>query len=497
MSGELEAAGAMATAGLVGAAIEGRAGHGPGDGKCLNCGAELQGAFCHGCGQTAHVHRSLAHMVEEFLHGIIHFDTKAWRTLPMVMFRPGTLTRNYIYGKRARYISPLALFLFTIFFMFAVFAFTGGPAPDIDIDNASTRAEAVTDLEEARAEQREAEVDLADAIANPDPDQPAGLEERLGRMQVRLAEEEVARRETALARIDQALARHAAGQAQEGGVTVSETPDGLSVTQSTSNSLTRAEALSRLEAARAEQTQAEAALANALANPDPDQPAGLEERLGRMQVRLAEEEVRRRETSLARVDDALARHQAGTAQEDGVSVSEGEEGLTVTRTNGTWQEQLRRSVSEGDITVNLGSEVLNHRVIKKLENPDLALYSIKQAAYKFSFLLVPISLPFIWLLFLWKRGLTLYDHTVYALYALCFASLLFVLVAFAANGAWTKWAVPWLVLGALPVHTFFHLKGAYALGWWSALWRTAFMLTFAMVALAVFILAIVLLGLTG
>ena len=50
-----------------------------------------------------------------------------WRTLPMLAFKPGELTRRYIHGERAKFISPMALFLFSIFMMFAVFSFTGGP----------------------------------------------------------------------------------------------------------------------------------------------------------------------------------------------------------------------------------------------------------------------------------------------------------------------------------------------------------------------------------
>lgn len=124
MSGEMEAAGAMATAGLVAGAIEGRETSEPGDGGCLNCGAALSGPYCSQCGQAAHARRSLVHVLGEFLHSLFHFDTKVWRTLPMVLFRPGTLTRNYVYGKRARYVSPLAFFLLAVFFMFAVFAFS-------------------------------------------------------------------------------------------------------------------------------------------------------------------------------------------------------------------------------------------------------------------------------------------------------------------------------------------------------------------------------------
>ncbi|GAN00110.1 Gll1812 protein [alpha proteobacterium U9-1i] len=396
MSGEFEAAGAMATAGLVAGAIEGREAHGSGDGKCLNCASDLQGAYCHACGQAAHAHRTLAHVFEEFLHGVIHFDTKAWRTLPMVIFRPGTLTRNYIYGQRARYISPLALFLFTIFFMFAVFAFTGSPAPDLELDGTQTRAGAEAALTEAREDVTEAERELAEKLANPDPNQPAGLEERLARMEVRLAQEEVARREAALARVEAAITQAESGETQEG-VTVETTVDGV----------------------------------------------------------------------------------------------------TVTEEDQTWQQQVQRGARNGEITVNTGFPSLDERILKKLENPDLALYKVQQAAYKFSFLLVPISLPFIWLLFVWKRGLTLYDHVVYALYALCFASLLFVLIAFVATNTYTNFLTGWLILTALPVHTFFHLKGAYALGWWSALWRTFFMLIFAVIAASLFLVAIIVLGLTG
>ena len=122
---------------------------------------------------------------------------------------------------------------------------------------------------------------------------------------------------------------------------------------------------------------------------------------------------------------------------------------------------------------------------------------MKQAAYKFSFLLAPLSLPFIALLFVWKRGVTLYDHMAYALYALSFASLLFVAIILAAQHAWTSWLTGWLIMLGLPAHTYFHLKGAYALGWFSALWRTAFMLTFAVIIMSIFVILIVILGLAG
>ena len=80
MSGEFEAVGAAATAGLVAGAIEQGGAHKEGEGVCINCGAALKGRYCSACGQATHVHRSLFHMAEELLHNFFHFDTKTWRT---------------------------------------------------------------------------------------------------------------------------------------------------------------------------------------------------------------------------------------------------------------------------------------------------------------------------------------------------------------------------------------------------------------------------------
>src|SRR5262249_40432706 len=120
MSGDLEAGGALVTAALAASELEPgedaktESGHAA---TCPNCKAKLAGRFCAQCGQPAHVHRSLLHMGEELLHGLFHFDTKSWRTLPLLIVRPGLLTRRYIDGQRMRYVSPLAMFLFAVFLM--------------------------------------------------------------------------------------------------------------------------------------------------------------------------------------------------------------------------------------------------------------------------------------------------------------------------------------------------------------------------------------------
>ena len=128
---DLEAIGDAATGAVIARAIEPKAGAAA-DGhtherNCLNCGAELAGAYCHACGQRAHVHRTLMAFWHDLAHGVLHLDGKIWRTLPMLVWRPGELTRRYVDGERARFVSPMALFLFSVFLMFAVFSLVDSP----------------------------------------------------------------------------------------------------------------------------------------------------------------------------------------------------------------------------------------------------------------------------------------------------------------------------------------------------------------------------------
>jgi hypothetical protein len=83
-----------------------------GDATCLNCGEALSGPYCHACGQKSggpplHLHD----LLHELAHELLHFDSKIWRTLRFLLVAPGTLTREYIEGRRVRYVGPVRLFL--------------------------------------------------------------------------------------------------------------------------------------------------------------------------------------------------------------------------------------------------------------------------------------------------------------------------------------------------------------------------------------------------
>lgn len=127
MAGEWAATGDLAMAGLTVQAAEPHGDpHGGGaGGLCLNCGTRRAGEFCQACGQSAHVHRSFGAIGHELAHGVFHFEGRIWRTLPLLLFRPGELTRRYARGERARFVSPMALFLFIIFVLFAMLSVVG------------------------------------------------------------------------------------------------------------------------------------------------------------------------------------------------------------------------------------------------------------------------------------------------------------------------------------------------------------------------------------
>ena len=369
MSEDIEALGSLVTAGLAANALDPpgapAAGHPTAQSRCANCGTALAGSFCGQCGQRAPIHRTLAEVGHELLHGITHFDGKAWTTLPMLLFRPGKLTRDYIRGHRARYIAPVPLFLLVVFLMFFVLSFldinTGGGATGED-GKPITQAEAIKELPRIDAELRDLDRQIAVAKASGDTTELPGLEG---------------------ARIGVAAAR---GQVKARAQGVVNSPFDIA---------------------------------------------------------------------------------------DEIGVAE----------------------REGKLSVNLGAESLNAKARQALKNPDLALYKIQSKAYKLSFLLVPLSLPWLWLLFAWKRDVRMYDHAIFALYSISFMSLLFLLGSIAlslnvtAGLFWTA-----LIFLTPTAHMFVQLKGAYALTRFGAAWRTAALLIAAIMTLGIYATLMIALG---
>ena len=304
--------------------------------SCANCGAALGGPYCANCGQKGQVHRDLRALAHDFAHGVFHFEGKFWRTLPMLAWRPGELTRRYIDGERAKFVSPMSLFLFSVFLMFAVvsnLAGQGGTAVSIASDASMT-----------------------DSLAQSQLQRLAALEQQRA-----AAKDEAAR---------QALDRQISGQ----------------------------------------------------------------------------------------------RNAIGMLRD--FKQSGARSGLP-------WFDRMAKHA---------------------FNNPDLLLYKMKSYAYKYSWALILVALPFIWLLFAFRRDVGLYDHAIFSIYSLSFMSM--VVVALTLLGA-IGLSSDLLTTAALlipPVHIYRQLKGTYGLARYGALWRTAALLGITFFTSLVFVLFLFYIG---
>ncbi|MFM7349659.1 MAG: DUF3667 domain-containing protein [Erythrobacter sp.] len=344
--------GTMVEGGLLGRAVEPVAGEAAGHGAvqidCPNCGTRFKGNFCPGCGQKAHLHRSLAEIGHDIMHGVLHLDGKLWETLPLLTFKPGQLTRRYIAGERAKFVSPMAMFLFTVFAMFAVFQMVGITAP--------------TDFSE-------------------------------GFM------------------------------------------DG--VTQSDS---------------------------------------------------VVKTEIQKQITDLQKKRDSLPQGDPRRGEIDN----------EITGMTQVLEAQPRGAVEieTGDIDVQgTGIAFLDEGIIKKWKkNPSLMLYKLQSNGYKFSWLLIPLSLPFLWLIFAWRRQYKAYDHAIFITYSLSFMSLLFIVMSILSTIPGGGGYALLLFIIAAPLHLYKQLRHAYGLSRFSAFWRWGVLLVCTQTVLILFLQVLLLIG---
>lgn len=106
--------------------------------NCLNCGEVLRGQHCSHCGQRAKVRvLSLGTLVRDLLGDIANFDSRVWRTLKPLAFKPGALTVEFLRGRRTHYSPPFRMYLILSVFFFLLTSLGGNPADDLnfEVDN--------------------------------------------------------------------------------------------------------------------------------------------------------------------------------------------------------------------------------------------------------------------------------------------------------------------------------------------------------------------------
>jgi hypothetical protein len=88
--------------------------------RCANCGAIAPDAYCPACGQSTRGRLpTFAQFMREATGRYVALDGRLWKSLAALLFRPGFLTREYLAGRRRRYIGPARLFLVSSLVLFA------------------------------------------------------------------------------------------------------------------------------------------------------------------------------------------------------------------------------------------------------------------------------------------------------------------------------------------------------------------------------------------
>lgn len=89
---------------------------------CLNCKSVIYGRFCHICGQeNMEPKETFWGLITHFIYDITHFDGKFFDTTKYLLFRPGFLAYEYLRGRRASYLNPIRMYVFTSAFFFILF----------------------------------------------------------------------------------------------------------------------------------------------------------------------------------------------------------------------------------------------------------------------------------------------------------------------------------------------------------------------------------------
>jgi hypothetical protein len=80
------------------------------------------GRYCHVCGQeNTEPKETFWHMFTHFFYDITHFDGSFFVTLKDLLFKPGFLSREYMLGRRKKYLHPVRMYVFTSAVFFLVF----------------------------------------------------------------------------------------------------------------------------------------------------------------------------------------------------------------------------------------------------------------------------------------------------------------------------------------------------------------------------------------
>lgn len=80
--------------------------------SCPSCKHNFKGRFCPNCGEKiTNKNYSFKEFLSNVLEGFYNFDTKFFKSLKLLIVKPGFLTSEFLQGRRVNYLKPFQLFL--------------------------------------------------------------------------------------------------------------------------------------------------------------------------------------------------------------------------------------------------------------------------------------------------------------------------------------------------------------------------------------------------
>ncbi len=93
------------------------------DKTCLNCRHVVESRYCPNCGQeNTDTRKTFHHLFIHFFEDLTHYENAFWKTIRNLLFKPSSLTKEYLSGKRLSYLAPVRLYIFISFITFFLLA---------------------------------------------------------------------------------------------------------------------------------------------------------------------------------------------------------------------------------------------------------------------------------------------------------------------------------------------------------------------------------------
>lgn len=113
------------------------------DKTCENCGYIVDKSYCSQCGQkNVETRQTFGALVAHFIEDFTHYDGAFWKTIKYLLFYPGRLTKEYLSGKRQKFVPPVKLYIFISFVTFFIAVSSiDDEGPDLSQDNTEAIAQ--------------------------------------------------------------------------------------------------------------------------------------------------------------------------------------------------------------------------------------------------------------------------------------------------------------------------------------------------------------------